>query len=166
MTRDLPPPGAPAFADKIVTRATLAQRIAVIPRPMVFTNGVFDILHLGHASYLAHARALGASLVVGVNSDESARRLGKGEERPINPLADRVALLAALESVSVAVPFDEDTPLELVLACRPDVIVKGGDYTADTTVGAREVRSWGGRFESIPLLAGRSTSGLLRKMRR
>ena len=168
MTQDVPPPDppTPAFADKIATRATLAQRIALIPRPLVFTNGVFDILHLGHASYLAQARALGASLVVGVNSDESAHRLGKGEDRPINPLADRIALLAALESVSLAVPFDEDTPLELVLACRPDVIVKGGDYTADTTVGAREVRSWGGRFESIPLLAGRSTSGLLRKMRR
>jgi len=168
LTQDVPPPDppTPAFADKIATRATLAQRIALIPRPLVFTNGVFDILHLGHASYLAQARALGASLVVGVNSDESAHRLGKGEDRPINPLADRIALLAALESVSLAVPFDEDTPLELVLACRPDIIVKGGDYTADTTVGAREVSSWGGRFESIPLLAGRSTSGLLRRMRR
>jgi rfaE bifunctional protein nucleotidyltransferase chain/domain len=168
LTRHVRPPGTatPAFADKIATRATLAQRIALIPRPMVFTNGVFDILHLGHASYLAQARALGASLVVGVNSDQSVRRLGKGEDRPINPLEDRIALVAALESVSLAVPFDEDTPLELVLACRPDVIVKGGDYTADTTVGAREVSGWGGRFESIPLLAGRSTSGLLRRMRR
>jgi D-glycero-beta-D-manno-heptose 1-phosphate adenylyltransferase len=162
------PPGAapPAFADKIATRATLRQRITDIARPMVFTNGVFDILHVGHATYLAHARALGASLVVGVNSDESARRLGKGDDRPINPLEDRIALLAALESVSLAVRFDEDTPLELVLACRPDVIVKGGDYSEETTVGAREVKSWGGRFESLPLLPGRSTSALLRKIRR
>jgi rfaE bifunctional protein nucleotidyltransferase chain/domain len=167
LTRPVPPGAAPpAFADKIATRATLRQRIADVARPMVFTNGVFDILHVGHATYLAHARALGASLVVGVNSDESVRRLGKGDDRPINSLEDRIALLAALESVSLAVPFDEDTPLELVLACRPDVIVKGGDYSEETTVGAREVKSWGGRFESLPLLPGRSTSALLRRIRR
>jgi rfaE bifunctional protein nucleotidyltransferase chain/domain len=132
----------------------------------VFTNGVFDILHHGHVSYLDHARRLGASLVVGVNSDASARRLGKGFDRPINPLEDRIAVLAALESVTLVIPFDEDTPLKLVLECHPDIIVKGDDYNAATTVGATEVIGWGGRFEAIPLLPGRSTSALLARLRR
>jgi len=156
----------PPFAAKIAQRPELAARIAALPRPQVFTNGVFDLLHRGHVTYLAQARALGASLVVGVNTDASVRRLGKGTERPINPLEDRLAVLAALESVSLVVAFDEDTPLALVLECRPDVIVKGGDYTAATTAGAAEVVGWGGRFEALPLLPGRSTSALLEKMRR
>lgn len=156
----------PAFAAKIATRLALAARVAELERPRVFTNGVFDILHRGHVTYLAQARALGASLIVGVNTDDSVRRLGKGQDRPINPLADRLAVLAALESVSLVAAFDEDTPLELVLACRPDVIVKGGDYTAKTTVGAAEVIAWGGRFEAIPFVAERSTSGLLQRIRR
>jgi len=155
----------PAFAAKIAIRSGLAARIASLERPRVFTNGVFDILHRGHVSYLAQARALGASLIVGVNTDDSVRRLGKGRDRPINPLADRLAVLAALESVSLVVPFDEDTPLELVLECRPDVIVKGGDYTVRTTVGAAEVIAWGGRFEAIPYVSERSTSGLLERIR-
>jgi rfaE bifunctional protein nucleotidyltransferase chain/domain len=132
---------------------------------MVFTNGVLDILHLGHATYLERARRLGQSLIVAVNSDASARRLGKGVGRPLNPVDDRAALVAALESVDLVVAFDEDTPLELVLACRPDVIVKGGDYTVTTTIGAAEVMSWGGRFESIPLLPGRSTSALIERIK-
>lgn len=156
----------PAFAARIATRPGLSARIAALPRPRVFTNGVFDILHRGHVTYLAHARSLGASLIVGVNTDASVRRLGKGEDRPINPLADRLAVLAALESVSLVVPFDEDTPLELVLECHPDIIVKGGDYSAQTTVGAAEVIAWGGRFEAIPFLSDRSTSALLEKIRR
>jgi D-glycero-beta-D-manno-heptose 1-phosphate adenylyltransferase len=156
----------PAFAAKIATRLSLAARLQALPRPRVFTNGVFDILHVGHVTYLARARALGASLIVGVNTDASVRRLGKDADRPINPLEDRVAVLAALESVSLVAPFDEDTPLALVLECRPDVIVKGGDYSAATTVGAAEVIGWGGRFEAIPYLAGRSTSALLEKIRR
>lgn len=156
----------PAFAAKIAQRSELPARLATLARPHVFTNGVFDLLHRGHVTYLAQARALGASLVVGVNSDASVRRLGKGPERPINPLEDRVAVLAALESVSLVVAFDEDTPLALILECHPDVIVKGGDYTAVTTVGAAEVTGWGGRFESIPLLPGRSTSALIEKLRR
>lgn len=155
----------PAFAAKIVTRATLAARVAALPRPRVFTNGVFDILHRGHVTYLDRARSLGASLIVGVNTDESARRLGKGRDRPVNPLEDRLAVLAALQSVNLLIPFDEDTPLELVLACRPDIIVKGGDYTAETTVGAKEVIGWGGRFEAIPLVPGRSTTRLLARLR-
>jgi rfaE bifunctional protein nucleotidyltransferase chain/domain len=131
----------------------------------VFTNGVFDILHRGHVTYLDRARSLGASLIVAVNTDESVRRLRKGSDRPVNPLEDRLAVLAALQSVSLIVPFDEDTPLDVVLACRPDVIVKGGDYTAETTVGAKEVIEWGGRFEAIPLLPGRSTTRLLARLR-
>ena len=157
---------APGFAAKIATAETRARQIAALRRPMVFTNGVFDILHRGHVTYLDHARRLGASLVVGVNSDASARRLGKGGDRPIYSLDDRIAVLAALESVSLAIAFDEDTPLALVLECHPDVIAKGADYTAATTVGAAEVIAWGGRFEAIPLLPGRSTSALLNRLRR
>ena len=156
----------PAFAAKIATRATLGTRLGALPRPRVFTNGVFDIVHRGHVTYLARARSLGASLIVGVNTDASVGRLGKGRGRPVNPLEDRLAVLAALESVSLVVPFDEDTPLALVLECHPDIIVKGGDYSSATTVGAAEVIGWGGRFESIPFVAGRSTSALLERIRR
>ena len=156
----------PASAAKVATRDVLAARVAALTRPLVFTNGVFDILHRGHVTYLDHARRLGASLVVGVNTDASARKLNKGADRPLNPLEERMAILAALESVNVVVAFDEETPLRLVLQCHPDVIVKGGDYDVATTVGAAEVLGWGGRFESIPLLAGLSTSTLLEKIRR
>jgi D-glycero-beta-D-manno-heptose 1-phosphate adenylyltransferase len=153
------------FAAKIVATGTLPGRVAALPRPLVFTNGVFDLLHRGHVTYLEHARRLGAALVVGVNSDASARGLDKGPDRPVNPLEDRLAVIAALESVSLVVAFDEATPLELVLACRPDVIVKGGDYSAQTTVGAAEVVGWGGRFEAIPLVPGRSTTQLVGRIR-
>jgi D-glycero-beta-D-manno-heptose 1-phosphate adenylyltransferase len=166
MIRSGPDWPEPAFAAKIATRVRLATQLQALARPRVFTNGVFDILHAGHVTYLARARALGASLIVGVNTDASVRRLGKDADRPINPLEDRLAVLAALESVSLVAPFDEDTPLALVLECRPDVIVKGGDYSAVTTVGAAEVIGWGGRFEAIPYLPGRSTSALLEKIRR
>jgi rfaE bifunctional protein nucleotidyltransferase chain/domain len=156
----------PGFVAKIATPASLAECLALLPRPRVFTNGVFDILHRGHVTYLDRARSLGASLVVGVNTDASVGRLGKGRDRPINSLADRLAVLAALESVSLAVAFDEDTPLALVLEVHPDIIVKGGDYSSETTVGAAEVIAWGGRFEAIPLWRDLSTSGLLAKIRR
>jgi D-glycero-beta-D-manno-heptose 1-phosphate adenylyltransferase len=154
------------FAAKIAATGTLPERVAALPRPLVFTNGVFDILHRGHVTYLEHARRLGAALVVGVNTDASARRLNKGTDRPVNPLEDRLVVLAALESVSLVVAFDESTPLALVLACRPDVIVKGGDYSVQTTVGAAEVMGWGGRFEAIPLVPGRSTTQLVGRIRR
>src|SRR5207248_3850714 len=166
MTAPAPAASAPAFAAKIATRSSLAARLPGLRRPTVFTNGVFDILHRGHVTYLAKARALGESLIVGVNTDASVRRLGKGSERPINSLDDRLSVLAALESVTLVVPFDEDTPLALVLECHPDIIVKGGDYSSATTVGAAEVIGWGGRFESIPFVAGRSTSALLERIRR
>jgi D-glycero-beta-D-manno-heptose 1-phosphate adenylyltransferase len=157
---------APSFAAKLIARNDIPARIAVLSRPLVFTNGVFDILHRGHVTYLDSARSLGASLVVGVNTDASARALNKGADRPLNALEERMAVLAALESVTLVVPFEEQTPLQLVLECHPDIIVKGGDYDAGTTVGAAEVLAWGGRFEAIPLLAGRSTSALLKKIRR
>ena len=153
------------FENKICTRAEFAARAARLPRPLVFTNGCFDILHRGHVTYLAQARALGAALVVGVNSDASVKSLGKGDDRPVNPQHDRMAVLAALEAVSLVVPFDESTPLELILACRPDVLVKGGDWTPDKIVGAKEVLGWGGAVHSIPFLHERSTTALLKKIR-
>jgi rfaE bifunctional protein nucleotidyltransferase chain/domain len=165
MSAQTNPPATPRFAAKIATAGTALARIAALPRPLVFTNGVFDLLHRGHVTYLDEARALGAALVVAVNSDGSVRRLGKGDDRPINPLEDRAAVLAALESVDLVVPFDTDTPRELILACMPDVLVKGGDYTAQTTAGAAEVIARGGRFVAIPFAFDRSTTGLLRKLR-
>jgi rfaE bifunctional protein nucleotidyltransferase chain/domain len=156
---------APAFEHKICSPGNLAARIAELPRPIVFTNGCFDVLHLGHVTYLAQARALGGSLVVGVNSDASVKRQGKGDDRPINSAQDRMMVLAALESVSLLVAFDEDTPLNLILACHPDVLVKGGDWQIEKIVGAKEVQGWGGTVHSIPFLHHRSTTALLNKIR-
>ena len=141
------------------------ERIAKLPRPLVFTNGVFDILHRGHASYLAQARALGASLVVGVNSDASVKMLGKGDDRPINSEADRQALLAALESVDMAVLFTEQTPVNLIEKIRPDIYVKGGDYEIDSLAETDLVKTWGGKAIAIPFLYERSTTTLLGKIR-
>jgi rfaE bifunctional protein nucleotidyltransferase chain/domain len=156
---------APAFEQKVCSPARLAAGIAALPRPLVFTNGCFDVLHRGHVTYLAQARALGASLVIGVNSDASVRRQGKGDDRPINSQQDRMMVLAALESVSLVVAFDEDTPLDLILACRPDVLAKGGDWKIGNIVGAAEVGGWGGAVHSIPFLHDRSTTALLKKIR-
>ncbi len=153
------------FEAKLCEPAQLAGRIAALERPLVFTNGVFDILHRGHVTYLAQARALGASLIVAANSDASARRLGKGEDRPINRLEDRMAVLAALQAVDLVTWFDEDTPLALILACRPDVLVKGGDWKPEAIAGAREVIAWGGAVHSIPFLFQRSTTATLNKIR-
>ncbi|MDO9063863.1 MAG: D-glycero-beta-D-manno-heptose 1-phosphate adenylyltransferase [Sulfuricella sp.] len=156
---------APLFENKLCVPADLAARLAALPRPLVFTNGCFDILHRGHVTYLAQARSLGASLVVGVNTDASVKRQGKGFDRPINNQDDRMAVLAALESVSLVIGFDEDTPLNLILACKPDVLVKGGDWAVTDIVGAREVQGWGGTVHSIPFLHQRSTTATLAKIR-
>ncbi|MEO9136912.1 MAG: D-glycero-beta-D-manno-heptose 1-phosphate adenylyltransferase [Casimicrobiaceae bacterium] len=141
-------------------------RIGTLPRPLVFTNGVFDVLHRGHVTYLEQARGLGASLVVAVNSDASVRRLGKGPDRPLNAQDDRMAVLAALACVDLVVPFDADTPLDLIVACAPDVLVKGGDYSVATTAGAAEVIGRGGRFVAIPFRYDRSTTALVQRIRR
>lgn len=134
-------------------------------RPLVFTNGVFDVLHRGHVEYLAAARELGAELLVAVNSDSSAKGLGKGADRPLNGEADRLLVLAALESVSFVTIFAESTPCELMRLCRPDIYVKGGDYDIESLQETHLVRSWGGRSVSIPFVAGYSTSALLRRIR-
>ena len=157
---------APDFEHKICDPADLPARAALLARPVVFTNGCFDILHRGHATYLAQARALGASLIVGVNTDASVKRLGKGDDRPVNNQQDRMAVLAALESVSLVTWFDEDTPLQLILACRPDILAKGGDWAVENIVGAREVLDWGGQVHSIPFLFERSTTSTIAKIRK
>ncbi|MES2422886.1 MAG: D-glycero-beta-D-manno-heptose 1-phosphate adenylyltransferase [Pseudomonadota bacterium] len=163
---DVPNAGsAPAFFQKIVARADAAAAVAALPGPVVFTNGVFDVLHRGHVTYLAQARALGGSLVLGINSDASARRLGKGPERPLNNEVDRAVMLAALESVSLVTWFDEDTPLELITALRPDVLVKGGDYNMDLLAETQVVRAYGGKALAIPFVDGYSTTALVRKIR-
>lgn len=155
----------PEFEKKICTQAELPARVVKLARPLVFTNGCFDVLHRGHVTYLAQARALGAAMVLGVNSDASVRRQGKGDDRPINLEDDRLAVLAALEAVDLVVLFDEDTPLNLILTCKPDILVKGGDWAPDTIVGAKEVIAWGGSVHSIPFLHQRSTTALLKKIR-
>lgn len=157
-------PDSPSALDrKIVPAAQVRSRDW--PRPLVFTNGVFDVLHRGHVVYLAAARELGAALLVAVNSDSSARQLGKGPDRPLNGEQDRLAVVAALESVSFVTPFDESTPCELLQRCRPDVYVKGGDYDMETLEETRLVRSWGGRSVAIPFVEGYSTSALVRRIR-
>jgi rfaE bifunctional protein nucleotidyltransferase chain/domain len=156
---------APRGTAKIASAADALARIAALPRPLVFTYGVFDVLHRGHVTYLDQARSLGASLVVAVNSDASVRRLAKGDDRPLNPLEDRLAVLAGLAAVDLVVPFDADTPRELIVACLPDVLVKGGDYSAESTAGAAEVIAAGGRFVPIPFAFDRSTTALLRRIR-
>ncbi len=156
---------APAFLDKIATREQARARMAALPGPIVFTNGVFDVLHRGHVTYLAQARALGASLVVGLNSDASARRLGKGPDRPLNAETDRAILLAALESVSLVTWFDEDTPVELLTELRPQIYVKGGDYDVATLPETAAMQGWGGRALALPFVDGYSTTALVQKIR-
>jgi D-glycero-beta-D-manno-heptose 1-phosphate adenylyltransferase len=156
-----------------VTDAELARRLApndlaealALPRPMVFTNGVFDLLHRGHVSCLMQARALGASLVVGLNSDASARRLGKGPGRPLNDERDRCAVLRALACVDAVLLFDQDKPLALIEALKPQVYVKGGDYDIEQLEETPLVRSWGGRSLALPFVAGRSTTALVERIR-
>jgi len=152
--------------EKILTATdTDSPLISNLPRPLVFTNGCFDILHRGHVSYLEEAAQLGRSMLVAVNTDNSVRRQNKGTDRPINPLDDRLALLAALQSVDLVIPFDSDTPLELIRLIRPDILVKGGDWPIDQIVGATEVIKWGGEVHSIRFRYQRSTSDLINRIR-
>jgi len=155
----------PAFEAKFCPPDDLAARARRLERPLVFTNGVFDILHRGHVTYLAQARAMGAALVVALNSDASVKRLGKGDDRPINTLEDRMALVAALQCVDAVTWFEEDTPIERIVAARPDVLVKGGDWPLDRIVGGNEVRSWGGSVHAIPFQFERSTTATLARIR-
>ena len=133
--------------------------------PVVFTNGVFDLLHVGHVALLEAARAEGGALIVGVNSDASVRRLGKGTDRPVVPGQERARLLAALACVDCVVLFDEETPLALIKRLRPDVLVKGADYARAAIVGADQVEGWGGRVVRVPLVPGTSTTALLARLR-
>ena len=151
--------------DKIAARAQAAQRAAMLRQPLVFTNGVFDVLHRGHVTYLEQARALGGSLVVALNTDASARRLNKGPDRPLNTEQDRAVVMAALESVDLVTWFDEDTPLQIIGELRPAVLVKGGDYDMSKLAETRLVESYGGRAEAIAFVDGYSTTALVKRIR-
>jgi len=154
-----------ALSDKICVRENALARIARLPRPLVFTNGVFDVLHRGHVMYLAQARALGASLLVALNTDASARRLGKGPDRPLNNETDRAYVVSALASTSLVTWFDEDTPLQLIAEVKPDILVKGGDYDMSLLAETRLVQSYGGRALALPFVDGYSTTALVAKVR-
>ena len=157
-----------SIPNKIFNDLELQQQLKrwrLLNKKIVFTNGVFDVLHLGHVTYLAAARDLGASLLVGLNSDRSARGLGKGPDRPLNNEVDRLFVMAALESVSYVVLFDEPTPCALLERCKPDIYVKGGDYAMETLTETTLVRSWGGRSLAIPFVEGYSTTALVRRIR-
>lgn len=155
---------APAFEQKITTMDELSERCLELPHPVVMTNGVFDILHRGHVTYLAQARALGASLVVAINSDASVKMLGKGDERPINVQDDRAAVLAALESVDLVVIFEDKVPLEAVRRAHPDIYVKGGDYRIEDLPEAKLVAEWGAKTVTVQFEHQRSTTALLNKI--
>ena len=154
-----------SFLAKITSRQDATARVKALPQPVVFTNGVFDVLHAGHVTYLAQARSLGGSLVVALNTDASAKRLGKGPDRPLNTDIDRATLIAALESVSLVTWFEEDTPLEIISELRPDVLVKGGDYDMQRLKEAKLVESYGGKALALPFVNGFSTTALITKIR-
>ena len=155
---------ADGFLSKLAARDEAVARVAALPKPVVFTNGVFDVLHRGHVTYLAEARAVGASLVVALNTDASAKRLGKGPDRPLNNQGDRAAVIAALESVSLVTWFDEDTPLELITELKPDTLVKGGDYDMRSLAETAVVESYGGIAVAIAFVKGYSTTALVQKI--
>lgn len=154
-----------SLMDKVCAQADLPGPLDALPRPLVFTNGVFDVLHRGHVNYLHQAAALGGSLIVAVNSDASAKMLGKGPDRPLNKAEDRAAVLAGLASVSLVTFFDEPTPVELIKKLKPDLYVKGGDYDMETLEETRVVRSWGGDAVAIPFVDGYSTTSLVKRIR-
>ena len=160
-THDTPPD----FLDKICDRAEAPRRLAELPKPWVFTNGVFDVLHRGHVVYLAQARELGGSLIVALNTDASVRRLGKGDDRPLNKDMDRAIVMASQQSVSLVTWFDEDTPVQLISEIRPDILVKGGDYDMSKLPETALVESWGGHALALPFVQGYSTTALLKKIR-
>ena len=155
----------PGFLHKLLDSTARTQALPALPRPWVFTNGVFDVLHRGHVVYLAQARALGASLIVALNTDASARRLGKGPDRPLNNEMDRAMVIAALGAVDLVTWFDEDTPEALIAQLRPDVLVKGGDYDMQILPETALVQSWGGRALALPFVRGYSTTALVQKIR-
>lgn len=156
---------SPAFLEKIVARDQALRCVAELPKPVVFTNGVFDVLHPGHVVYLARARALGASLVVALNTDASARRLGKGSDRPLNSEQDRATVMAALASVSLVTWFDDNTPIELIRTLKPEILVKGGDYDMRSLPETSVVEAYGGRAVAIDFVEGYSTTALVKKIR-
>ena len=158
-------PALAALAHKICSRAQILARVAELPRPLVFTNGVFDVLHRGHVMYLAQARALGASLVVALNTDASAKRLGKGPDRPLNGETDRAFVMASLASSTLVTWFDEDTPLALIAQIQPDILVKGGDYDMAKLPETQVVQAYGGRAQALPFVDGYSTTALVKKIR-
>ena len=163
MAKHLPPP---LFENKIVSYEDLKERAGALPHPIVMTNGVFDVLHRGHVTYLAQARALGKSLIVAVNSDASVRLLGKCPDRPIKTQADMAAVLAALQSVDLVVIFDEKVPLKVIDRARPDIYVKGGDYRIEDLPEARLAATWGAKTVTVAFEFNRSTTALLKKIRR
>ena len=156
---------SPAFLSKIVSRDAAAHALRHLPKPWVFTNGVFDVIHRGHVIYLAQAQALGGSLIVALNTDASVRRLGKGEDRPLNNETDRAIVMASQQAVSLVTWFDEDTPVQIIGEMRPDILVKGGDYDMATLSETALVESWGGHALALPFVKGYSTTQLLRKIR-
>ena len=159
------PPAPPEFLSKLCARTDLAQAVAQLPRPWVFTNGVFDVLHRGHVMYLAQARALGGSLIVALNTDASVKRLGKGDDRPLNKDEDRAIVMASQQAVSLVTWFDEDTPVEIIGEIRPDILVKGGDYDMQKLPETALMHSWGGTALALPFVQGYSTTALVKKIR-
>jgi rfaE bifunctional protein nucleotidyltransferase chain/domain len=155
----------PAFLQKLVETSNLEATLKSLPRPWVFTNGVFDVLHRGHVMYLAQARALGASLIVALNTDASVKRLGKGDDRPLNTEVDRAIVMASQEAVSMVTWFSEDTPFEIIARIRPDVLVKGGDYEMDKLAETALMKTWGGRAIALPFVQGYSTTKLVQRIR-
>lgn len=150
---------------KLCDPIALPERLAQLARPLVFTNGVFDVLHRGHVMYLEQARALGGSLLVALNTDASARRLGKGPDRPLNNEVDRACVIAALASSTLVTWFDEDTPLQLIRLVRPDILVKGGDYDMSKLAETAAMQAWGGHALALPFVSGYSTTALVKKIR-
>lgn len=159
------PESPPAFLSKICARTDAAHQLRALPKPWVFTNGVFDVLHRGHVMYLAQARALGGSLIVALNTDASVRRLGKGDDRPLNNEMDRAVVMASQQAVDLVTWFDEDTPVQLIGEMRPDMLVKGGDYDMSRLPETALVESWGGRARALPFVHGYSTTRLLERIR-